>query len=74
MIAEIKNPKNLSESCQVILHYETILHTPYRSHTSNGDIGNPNEYIERLTDWECVGKQPEWLSDWVVRLQVDTIL
>jgi len=74
MITEIKNPKNVTQTAQVNLHYETILNTPYRSHRSNGDIGNPDEYIEHLVGWDCIGEQPEWLKDWVVRLQVDTWL
>ena len=70
MIAEIKNPKNVTESVQVNLHYDTIIR-PGRSHMSNGDIGYPDEYIEHLVGWECIGEQPEWLKDYVVRLQVD---
>lgn len=73
MVVEIKNPKNVTQTAQVNLHYETVIR-PGRSHMSNGDVGYPDEYIEHLVSWDCVGEQPEWLKDWIVRLQVDTWL
>lgn len=76
MIVEIKSPFNDWDYCQVLLTYEPVLVNKGRSHMSNGDVGYPDEYVERLVKWEYIDPfpQPEWLTDMVVRVQVDTVI
>lgn len=67
---ELINPKDSTQTAKILATYQIITHSG-RSHMSNGDIGYPTEYQERLVDWDYLPvaeeECPEWLTKELVQ-------